>query len=297
MDEHVYVVAGIDGWIASEVAESFLNQGRTVLGLGRRPPSERSAICKRINGYIMPGESGTACLRELGENLIFVNMINLFSRSEEAEIVRSMTTSNASIPIALAEAMCAGSMFVNVGSIWQHGNKQCSYSRSKNLLLEYLNLRSDLRVATLFLPDVVGERDDRGKVLSLIIQSQMQQTALELTGGNQLIELVHIEQVIQGIEHSIAVARTQHSSKYQVEGDPVTLRELVGLVETLTENNVNVKFVGKSSPLERTETWRAFRRCPTDSIPNEEIVSRLLTSLDLHSLSSRVSSLRSDERN
>jgi nucleoside-diphosphate-sugar epimerase len=107
----------------------------------------------------------------------------------------------------LLEAMAAVGCrnFINTGTFSQHGSgaafePKTLYDATKQAfedLLEYYVQAHGFRVVTLKLFDVYGPHDPRPKILELLSMAAASGKSLAVTKGEQLVNMVHVEDVAQ----------------------------------------------------------------------------------------------------
>lgn len=190
-----------------------------------------------------------------------------------SELISSNVIFGTQILSALSKARYKN--FINIGTYWQHYNNELYnpvnlYAATKqafqDILKFYVEAR-DIRIITLKFFDIYGPNDDRNKILYHILNGFKNNELIKLSNGDQLIDLVHIEDVIGAILMSIERLFGLSSNKYEEfavsSQNPITLRELVGLVNYLVEGKLKLDF-GAVDYREREffEIWRDFNLLP-----------------------------------
>lgn len=144
--------------------------------------------------------------------------------------------------------------FVNIGTIWQNYNSAdykdeynpvnlyAATKQSFLTLARYYQETSPIRFVTLKLCDTYGENDTRRKIMDLFAQVAETGRELDMSGGEQLIDIVHVSVVVREIERLIAALADRNCrlrEEYVVtSGHPVTLRALAKQYEE--EHNVRL---------------------------------------------------------
>ncbi|WP_370979197.1 NAD-dependent epimerase/dehydratase family protein [Agaribacterium sp. ZY112] len=149
--------------------------------------------------------------------------------------------------------------FICIGSYWQHGcgtSMQGAidlYSASKlafSGLLEYYASRYAINSIELVLYGVYSEDDHRGKLINLILESAKSGRLLELSPGEQMLNLVHVKDVISGVELAIQAVLDSESggvSRYRLSsGNEYSVKDLISLVESCSGLLPNVQLGAKS---------------------------------------------------
>jgi nucleoside-diphosphate-sugar epimerase len=132
--------------------------------------------------------------------------------------------------------------FVSLGSAAQfagedHASPATLYAASKqafDVLLAAIARGSGLPTATLIVFDTFGPGDTRGKILDRMIAAARTGTPLDLSPGEQAIDLVHVEDVVDAIlmaAEGLVTGSLQPGGRFALSsGQAVTLRALAGRV-------------------------------------------------------------------
>lgn len=153
--------------------------------------------------------------------------------------------SNLLLGTQLAEALSQskGAALVNTGTSWQHFNGHAYspvnlYAASKQAfeaLLQYYVEARDLRVITLKLFDTYGPGDTRAKIVNLLARHAANGESLAMSEGNQLIDLVHVDDVarayLAAADRIASHSCPEHERFAVSSGEPIRLRDLVRRIE------------------------------------------------------------------
>ena len=130
--------------------------------------------------------------------------------------------------------------FINVGTYWQHFSEErpignSLYAAAKNSfesILDFYAEFHEIGAITLRLPDVLGPSDNRPK-LHTRIMSAPARSRIDLTGGEQIIQPLSIQDVIDALlKAKSLVADPAQSSHlvYSIYGERVTLKHFVRMI-------------------------------------------------------------------
>lgn len=183
---------------------------------------------------------------------------------------------NLEIGVLLLEAMRAAGCrtLVNTGTFWQYGDgadprPTCLYAVAKSafeLFIDHAVAAHGLRACTLILYDVYGEDDPRDKLLRQLARAACAGTLLDLTPGGQLVDLIHVDDVVRAyrlaIDRQAAAGAPGHTRHALGSGAPRPLREQVALFERALGRPVLVRWGGK--PYREREVMK-----PADGPPLE----------------------------
>jgi nucleoside-diphosphate-sugar epimerase len=146
--------------------------------------------------------------------------------------------------LADAAARAGVRSFVTLGTAAQfagedHASPATLYAASKqafDVLLGAIARGSGLPTATLIVFDTFGPRDPRGKILDRMIAAARTGTPLDLSPGEQAIDLVHVEDVVDAIlmaSERLAAGSLPLGGRFALSsGETVTLRALAARIGT-----------------------------------------------------------------
>ncbi len=244
----IALITGATGFVGSHLACRLVDEGWEVHVI-IRPNSDLKqlqSILSEITIHIHDGstESMLSVVEAARPDIVF-HLASLFLAQHSPKDIIPLLRSNVIFSTQLVQAMVEQKVYylVNTGTSWQHyENKEyspvCLYAASKQAfedILQFYAEATPLKVITLKLYDTYGPNDPREKLFSLLRKAVTQQKTLAMSPGEQLIDLVYIDDVIDA--YLIAAGRLQNNEvsaheKYAVSsGNPIRLREIVKLYE------------------------------------------------------------------
>lgn len=270
------LVTGVTGFVGSHLARSLVRDGVEVHALVR--PGARLDRIPDLVGDLVLHEDGGALddvVVAAGPDITYHLATNFIAEHQPGDVA-ALVTDNVLFPARLAEALARAGRpaVVNVGTAWQHVGG-AAY-RPKNLyaatkqafedLLRHYVERGELSVLTLNLFDTYGPLDHRGKLLSALLRSLDSGVELEMSSGQQLIDLVHVDDVVRALR--LAGERCQGTAcageQFGVSsGDAPSLRGVVELLGDVAGRPVPVRWAARPDrPGEMLEPWDAGPRLP-----------------------------------
>lgn len=260
-------MTGATGFIGTHLVRRLLRDGWSVHALSRPPldrlpagvvplpiPDDPDALVRSV-GTVAP----SACF----------HLATRFQAGHEPADVPLLVDANVAFGAQLAEAVarttrCA---FVNVGTAWQRfegreASPTSLYAATKQAFEDILRFYAeveDVPVASVQLFDTYGPGDDRPKLVPALLEATRTGRELEMTAGDQLIELLHVDDAVDAL---VTVAQLLRGGEVREAvfaartGAPVTLRELVSLVEEVTGRPLRVRWGARPyRPREMFTIW------------------------------------------
>jgi nucleoside-diphosphate-sugar epimerase len=192
--------------------------------------------------------------------------------------IESLIESNILFGTQLAEAMNANGIrkLINTGTSWQHYQGKtyspvCLYAATKQAyetILTYYTEVHGLQVASLKLFDTYGPGDKRKKVIPLLIESMNTGSELMMSPGDQLMDLVYIDDIVSAYLHAARLVLNEDNpgdvKEYAISsGNPISLKRLVDEICDISGRTINVKWGGRPyRPREVMIPWRTGNQLP-----------------------------------
>jgi nucleoside-diphosphate-sugar epimerase len=206
--------------------------------------------------------------------------IHLASSSSEdgsLESIDNLINSNLKFSTELINSLSLSSCrkFINTGTSWQHYesvvyNPVNLYAATKQAfqdILLYYAEAFDFRIITLKLFDTYGPNDHRKKIINLLLNQIKSEQPIKLTPGNQLINLVHVDDIVEAYMVAIELIVKNSGEKiteYGVSSNKsISIKSLVKLIEELSGSDLNIIFGGFNYRNREVFTpWRSFNLLP-----------------------------------
>lgn len=295
VQSHNALVTGATGYIGSMVVKRLLADGWNVHIIARENSSLALLPAQAASLTIHRHEGTTASLFAIvqqAEPEIVFHLASLATATYVPEQIAPMLHSNIVFGTQLLEAMVAHHAYrmINTGTFSQHfGNQSYSpkslYDASKQAfkdILRYYTESSPLRAITLELYDNYGPGDPRSKIVSLLLKAAKEQQTLAMSPGEQLIELVHIDDVVEAYvlaAHRLLNDPSAKDESYVVSsGKPISLKELAAFIEGIAGLPLQIDWGGRPyHPREIMVPWNKGRPLPNwrPTISLEEGIRRL----------------------
>lgn len=242
------IVTGATGFVGSHLTKALVQQGVCVHAI-IRPTSDLFSLQqvdqKLIRFHIYDKERDFKeifrdIIEEAKPDVVF-HLASMVVGNPTAEKVGALLQSNITFGVELLEAMKAYGVrcLVNTGTSWQHYqnadyNPVNLYAATKQAFedfIAYYVQACGFKVINLHLFDNYGPNDKRKKLLSLMKDAVQKKQVLDMTPGQQQIDLVYIDDVIQAFllaGEYLTEGEYQYCGTYAVSsGQPMMLRDLV----------------------------------------------------------------------
>ena len=244
------LVTGASGFVGRSVMVDLGDRGCAVGELTRRDSSAApTAVVERTKEF---------------KPDVVIHLATHFLAGHDPDDIPELIRSNVEFGTVVAEAASrSGARLVTVESAWQHVNGSAYdpvslYAATKQalstVLAYYVNVRGlDSRVVTLF--DTYGPHDTRPKLVPALLAAAKSGTIVQMSDGNQLIDLTYVDDVVRGIV-GVALEPGGAASSVLRTWDPVTIRQLVQTIEVATGSAVAVEWGARPArPREMTTDW------------------------------------------
>jgi nucleoside-diphosphate-sugar epimerase len=274
------LVTGASGFIGAALARRLLSDGwqvdlilRPDSAAGDWPQAEPQPVIHRHDG----STAGLNAIVQAAAPEVVFHLASLFLAQHTADDVERLVQSNLLFTTQLAEAMQANGArrLVNTGTSWQHyqdgaDNPVCLYAATKQAALAMLRYYAEcggLQVLTLKLFDTYGPGDRRPKLLAVLKKAALAGTPLGMSPGEQLIDLVYIDDVVDAFllaGERLLAGQVSDMEEYGVSSQaPLPLRRIAALYAEVTGLPLAIEWGGRPyRPREVMVPWTASRPLP-----------------------------------
>lgn len=269
------LVTGASGFVGHHLARALAGQGHEIHALVR--PSSRLDRLLAVSGLsIQVHDGSTKGLIEMTDSIrpgAIIHVAGLVVADHTPDQLEDMLRANVTFGTQLLEAAraCGVTRFINTGTYWQHYqgadyDPVCLYAATKQALetiIAYYAATSNMRVLTLKLFDAYGPEDDRPKLFNLLRRAAQEGRALDMSPGEQLMDMVYIDDVVRAYAHGLELLDTDLFSServrsYAVGSGLTPLKDVVGAWQRVTGARLKINFGGREyRAREVMEPWRS----------------------------------------
>ncbi|HWE83998.1 MAG TPA: NAD(P)-dependent oxidoreductase [Terracidiphilus sp.] len=287
-------LTGATGFIGRNLAAALADRQVHVLARSTSNLDCLSSV-ERIRVHVYDGstESVVRAIQDAEPDVVF-HLAAYFVAEHKTSDVEPLVESNLLLGAQILEAMASAGVrrLVNAGTSWQHyldedHRSVCLYAATKEAFEDLIDFYADARglhAVTLKLFDTYGPGDPRRKLFNMLLNADTA-SPLKMSAGNQLIDLVYIDDVVRAFLAAEQTAVQQSSPAHErfgvSSGDPRSLRQLVESFLAAARSNLTIEWGAR--PYRDREVmvpWTRSMPLPgwTPTVRLEEGLQRLLKS-------------------
>lgn len=239
------LISGATGFLGGHLVTRLLSDGHDLHAIVRQTSdTERIHLDVRLYTH---NDDAPALLEYMRQEK-FDGVIHLaakFLGVHTIEDISELLQANVTFATMLLDAAAQTDVrwFINTGTMWQHfENKQYSpanlYAATKQAfetIAQFYTETYAIRFVTIELADTYGPGDTRPKIFSLWSKIGKSGERMEMSAGEQLIDMSHVDDVTDGFARVISLLASGEkltSNLYSISAPrKVTLKELASLFE------------------------------------------------------------------
>jgi nucleoside-diphosphate-sugar epimerase len=254
------LLTGATGFIGQNLIKHLLDEHHSIITL-IRPDSNTSALDKRVSRVVYSGKIDD--LITLFQNEHFdgvIHLASLFLAAHKSQDIFGLIHSNIQFGTELLEAckLSKTPWFINTGTFWQHYENETYnpvnlYAATKQAfedIAKYYTETSGLIFTTLKLNDTFGPNDTRNKVFNLWHSLSKTEERLDMSPGDQIIDICYIEDVIDAyktlIRHIQSNPNLVKNKTFAIySGERMSLKNLANVFANSIGKTLNIRWGGR----------------------------------------------------
>jgi len=236
------LITGATGFIGSHLVPLLLEK-KHIVAIFKRKTSKLNNL-ENLRNIITVFDSDTyntitSNIKDFNPDIV-IHLATLYVNKHNSDQIADLIDSNITFGTYILEAMIENGIksFINIGTQAQHfGNKRycpvnlyaATKEAFKNILIFYES--KGIRHKTIELFDTYGDGDSRQKIMQLLIKACRNKTPLELTPGEQFINLSYVEDICNFIVSHIDITNFLDNKTIALSGNIIKLRILGDMIE------------------------------------------------------------------
>lgn len=262
MNKYKALITGGTGFVGSNLAKRLVQDGWLVhiIAIDNDNYSQIKEIEKNITVHTHDTSTENMCdiVASVKPDIV-LHLASLFLLEHTTSDINRLVQSNILFSLQLLEAMALHGVgkIVNTGTSWQHyENKTYSpvnlYAATKQAfedILQYYVEAKNISAITLKLFDTYGPNDPRPKLFNLLARVANEGTTLEMSPGEQLIDLVYIDDVVEAFvvaSMRLLSGTVDAHEKYGVSsGTAISLKEMISIFSDVTGRPLPIIYGGR----------------------------------------------------
>ena len=223
-----------------------------------------------------------------------VHLASCFLSQHQASDIPNLIRSNIEFPTQIMEAMSEHiHWWLNMGTFWQHFedkphspvNLYAATKQSFEDVAQFYAETKHFNLIHLKISDTYGNNDPRKKLFALWKKQLSEKQPLSMSPGEQQINILHVKDVIKGIDRSIQLMSESEQGTYCGKSYALTakqvlsLKQLAEVFEKVAGKPLNIQWGGRPyRPREVMKTWSNFEMLPgwSQEMEISEGISRFL---------------------
>jgi CDP-paratose synthetase len=257
------IITGANGFIGKHLCRRLQVEGWNFSCITRPGSSQTFFTRNKIPTIqIECGRGSVVNLLKAEKATGIVHLASYFAAEHQEEDINRLIESNILFGTQLLNAAVESNArwFLNTGTFWQHYNglkydPVNLYAATKQAFEDigrYFANANGLRFCTLKLADTYGPDDTRAKIYGLWEKIAMSGETLDMSPGDQLVDIVHVDQVVEAYIRLIkaldgGLINKENCESYYVSSNrKITLRELAKEYENNNGVRLNINWGGRS---------------------------------------------------
>lgn len=272
IDRKKILVTGANGYIGSKLIKDLILKGYDLSIIARKESnlSLLKNVSEKINIYYHNNSvESIVNIFEITKPDVVIHLASLFISQHQPSDIKSLIESNIEYGTYLLEGMVQNGIknLINTSSYWLHFNNEeynpvNFYAATKKAFLDilfYYKELYDLNVITLELADIYGIDDPRKKLINILKEAIKYDNELLISSGEQYIDLVYIEDVINAyniaLEKLLNTVENIYANYAVTSGNPISIKSLIQQIEIIIGKKCNNIKIG-AKPYRKREIFK-----------------------------------------
>lgn len=246
------LLTGASGFLGKNLLTKLLSQGFDIILLSRNIADFHYLSKYKIKHLLYSDENGFKS-EEIKKPDVIIHLATYFISEHKSSDIKKLVDANILLGLRLLEYSKQEKIDIIYTSSFAQSSSESLFTSQnlyvatkkvfEDLLLFYSNTYQ-LRVINLELFDTYGPEDSRNKIVNSAIKSFVNNIDFKMSNGNQEICLLHINDVVNAINHSISLlSKTEGYKKYTLLNDSsiYKLKDLILQIKNILESKSKIE--------------------------------------------------------
>ena len=250
------LITGITGFIGRNLSKQLINDGIQISAIVRKGKDKLSLEKHNINCLLYDNSESLLSYFEKEKFDGVIHLASCFIKEHKFEEIDNLIDSNILFSTKVLESTVKAGIpwFINTGTFWQHHNNENYspvnlYAATKQAfenIAQYYVQSSNIHFVTLKLNDTYGPGDTRLKIFNLWKRIAESGEPLEMSAGEQLIDIVYIDDVVNAYVKLMTLITKNDQKRNNVKsfavssGSTISLKELAEIFSKASGKKLNI---------------------------------------------------------
>jgi nucleoside-diphosphate-sugar epimerase len=252
------LITGSTGFVGRHLLPKILNNGHEVLEITRSISKSTEFFGDKTSKIEINDSNFKEKITDFNPDIV-VHLASYLSPFDHWEDIQKSIDANLFFLSKVLNAISGTDLklFINTGTFAEyfHGNEVLEpayfYAATKTAsrsLIDYYSKAYNFKQVTVVPYSIYGGNDNQKKILDLLFDSLNSDISLDLTLGEQVLDFIHVDDVSDS--YILLIKNINKIDNKQVfklgTGNGHTLRQVVQIIEEITNRRANINWGGKS---------------------------------------------------
>mgnify|MGYP001474065100 FL=1 len=251
------LITGSTGFVGKHLVEKLFNEGHTILEITRNSIKSSELFGDMTSKIEVNDTSFDSKIIDFDPNVV-VHLASYLTSSDKWNDVEKLIESNILFLSKLLNTVSKLNLdlFINTGTFAEYFNGDDDFNpayfyaatkTASRSILNYYSNAYNFKQTTVVPYTIYGDNDSSKKIIDLIFESIESEKKLELSPGEQVLDFIHIDDVLSFYQHLI-----KHKNKIPNKtnfklgtGEGHNLQQVSSIIESVTNKKTNINWGGK----------------------------------------------------
>ncbi len=251
------LITGSTGFVGKHLVEKLFNEGHTLLEITRNTIKSSELFGDMTSKIEVNDVSFDNKIIDFDPNVV-VHLASYLTSSDKWDDVEKLIESNILFLSRLLNTVSKLNidLFINTGTFAEYFNGDDDFNpayfyaatkTASRSILNYYSNAYNFKQTTVVPYTIYGDNDSSKKIIDLIFESIESEKKLELSPGEQVLDFIHIDDVLSFYQHLI-----NHKNKIPNKtnfklgtGEGHNLQQVSSIIESVTNKKTNINWGGK----------------------------------------------------